>query len=77
VNWLPEELNWSATLDETTGVSEEHCGVVPHFDGDLSFPQPLIYVSEIRLQVVEEQRWLCSCSAFLLTKKKLLYYLSY
>ena len=58
VCWLPEELNWSASLDETTSFSEEHCWVLPHYDGNLSFPQPPIWVAEIRLQVVEEQRWL-------------------
>jgi hypothetical protein len=58
VNWLPEELNWSGCRDATIDISEEHCGVLPHIYGALSFPQTPFIFAETCLQLIEEQRWL-------------------
>ena len=53
MNWFPEELNWSGFRDAPTSLSEEH----RNYD-DPPFTQPPLQVTEIYLQVFDEQRWL-------------------
>jgi len=56
VDWLPKELNWSGFWDASTGLSEEHRGALRDIDGDPPFSQPPLQVTEICLQVSDNQR---------------------
>jgi hypothetical protein len=57
-DWLTEELNWSRFVDSLAGLCEEHRGNFRDVDGDPPVSQPPLWVTEILLQVGDEQRWL-------------------
>jgi hypothetical protein len=58
MDWLPEELNWSGFRDAPTGLREVHCGALRDTDDNPRFAQPPLYVTEVCLQVYDEQRCL-------------------
>jgi len=52
----PQNLNYSGFWVTPIGLSEEHSRTLQDIDGNPPFSQPLLYITEICLQVFDEQR---------------------
>jgi hypothetical protein len=56
LDWFAEESYWSGLNDAATGSREDHRGALRDVDGNSPYTQPPLKVTEIGLQVADEQR---------------------